>query len=67
LLTEYGTLLNVAPLEFSQVVGFYIATLFAIWQVVSYFSFDTLPTLPFLAGAALIVIGGLIVSFWKTA
>ena len=67
LLTGYGTFLNLAPLEFGQVVGLYIATLFIVWQVVTWFSFGTLPTLPILAGGALIVAGGLIVSFWKPA
>jgi len=67
LLTGYGTFLNLAPLEFGQVVGLYIATLFVVWQVVTYFTFGTLPTLPILAGGALIVAGGLIVSFWKAA
>jgi small multidrug resistance family-3 protein len=67
LLTGYGTFLNLAPLEFGQVVGLYIATLFIVWQVVTYFTFGTLPSLPILAGGALIVAGGLIVSFWKGA
>lgn len=67
LLTGYGTFLNLAPLEFGQVVGLYIATLFVVWQVVTYFTFGTLPTLPILAGGVLIVAGGLIVSFWKAA
>ena len=67
LLTGYGTFLNLAPLEFGQVVGLYIATLFIVWQVVTYFTFGTLPSLPILAGGALIVAGGLIVSFWKAA
>src|SRR6201996_4071909 len=67
LLTGYGTFLNLAPLEFGQVVGLYIATLFVVWQGVTYFAFGTLPTLPILAGGALIVAGGLLVSFWKVA
>jgi small multidrug resistance family-3 protein len=65
LLTGYGTFLNLAPLEFGQVVGLYIATLFVVWQIVTYFTFGTLPTLPILAGGILIVAGGLVVSFWK--
>ena len=65
LLAGYGTFLNLAPLEFGQVVGLYIATLFVVWQVVTYFSFGTLPTLPILTGGALIVTGGLVVSFWR--
>jgi small multidrug resistance family-3 protein len=61
----YGTFLNLAPLEFGQVVGLYIATLFIVWQVINFAFFRTLPTIPVLAGGALIVTGGAIVSFWK--
>ena len=54
----YAAFLNMAPLEFRDVVGLYIATLFIVWQVVNYAFFRTTPTLPVLAGGALIVIGG---------
>jgi small multidrug resistance family-3 protein len=64
LLFGYGTLLNLAPLPFERVVGLYIATLFLVWQGVTYFTFRTPPSLPVLAGGALIVLGGLIVTFW---
>jgi small multidrug resistance family-3 protein len=67
LLAGYGTFLNLAPLEFGQVVGLYIATLFVMWQIINFAFFRELPTLPILAGGSLIVTGGLIVSFWKTA
>ena len=67
LLAGYGTFLNLAPLEFGQVVGLYIATLFVMWQIINFAFFRSLPTLPILAGGALIVTGGLIVSFWKAA
>ena len=67
LLAGYGTLLNLAPLEFGQVVGLYIATLFVMWQIINFAFFQDLPTPPILAGGALIVVGGLIVSFWKSA
>jgi len=67
LLAGYGTFLNLAPLEFGQVVGLYIATLFVMWQIITFVFFRDLPTLPILAGGILIVAGGLIVSFWKTA
>ena len=66
LLSGYGTFLNLAPLEFGQVVGLYIATLFVMWQIINFAFFRSLPTLPILAGGTLIVVGGLIVSFWKT-
>jgi len=67
LVAGYATFLNLAPLEFGQVVGLYIATLFVMWQIITFIFFRTMPTLPILAGGVLIVAGGLIVSFWKSA
>jgi hypothetical protein len=65
LLLAYGTLLNLAPLDFGRVVGLYIATLFVVWQVVNLVAFRTFPTIPILVGGALIIAGGVIISFWK--
>lgn len=65
LLFGYGFCLNLAPVEFRQVVGLYIATLFVVWQFINFAFFRSLPTLPILAGGSLIVSGGLIVTFWK--
>jgi small multidrug resistance family-3 protein len=65
LLLGYGTSLNLAPIEFSRVAGLYIATLFVIWQLVNFIVFRGLPSTPVLAGGALIVLGGLIVTYWK--
>jgi hypothetical protein len=65
LLLGYGFSLNLAPVEFRHVVGLYIATLFVIWQVINFVVFRTLPNLPILVGGALVVAGGLIVTFWK--
>jgi len=66
LLFGYGVLLNLAPLPFERVVGLYIATLFLVWQAVSYFTFKSIPSLPIVLGGALIVAGGLVVTFWST-
>ena len=65
LLFGYGFSINLAPVEFRQVVGLYVATLFIIWQVINFLIFRTLPNLPILVGGMLIVAGGLIVTFWK--
>jgi small multidrug resistance family-3 protein len=65
LLFGYGLSLNLAPIEFNRVVGLYIATLFIVWQIVNLIVFRTLPDLPILTGGALIVGGGLIVTFWN--
>lgn len=61
----YSTFLNLAPMEFREVVGLYIATLFIVWQVINFAFFRTLPTVPVLVGGALIVAGGAVVSFWS--
>lgn len=65
LLFGYGVFLNLAPVEFNRVVGLYIATLFVVWQVVNLIVFRSTPGMPVLFGGALIVAGGLIVTFWE--
>ena len=65
LLFGYGFTLNLAPLEFGQVVGLYVATLFVVWQIINVIAFRVLPSLPILVGGSLIILGGLIVSFGK--
>lgn len=65
LLLGYGVSLNLAPVPFARVVGLYIATLFVVWQIINVFAFRTRPTLPILVGGSLIVLGGLIVTFWN--
>ncbi len=67
LLLGYGSFLNVAPLNFERVVGLYIAMLFVVWQVVNIIAFRSFPTMPTLAGGALVITGGAIVSLWKPA
>ena len=41
-LTLYGTSLNLAPVEFAQATGIYIATLFVVFQITNYISFALL-------------------------
>ena len=65
LLFGYGFFLNLAPVEFGQVVGLYIATLFVVWQVINYVAFKSLPSLPIIIGGVLVIAGGLIITFWK--
>jgi hypothetical protein len=65
LLLGYGSFLNLAPINFNQVVGLYIATLFIVWQVISFVAFRSVPNLPILCGGGLVIAGGLIISFWK--
>lgn len=65
LLFSYGLLLNLAPLEFSRVIGLYLATLFVVWQAIGFVAFRTIPTAPIVLGGSLIVAGGVIVSVWR--
>jgi small multidrug resistance family-3 protein len=64
-LTLYGTCLNLAPVEFAQVTGIYIATLFVVFQLANYVFFRTMPTAQVAIGGGLIVAGGLVVGFWR--
>jgi hypothetical protein len=65
LLFGYGCFLNLAPLEFGQVVGLYVATLFIVWQAINYIAFRSLPTLPIVLGGSLIIAGGAIITYWN--
>ena len=65
LLFGYGLTLNLAPVPFHRVVGIYIATLFVMWQLISFLVFRSVPSLPVIVGGALIVAGGLVVAFWE--
>ena len=64
LLFGYGLSLNLAPIEFGRVVGLYIATLFIVWQLVNLIVFRSPPGMPVWFGGSLIIVGGLIVTFW---
>jgi hypothetical protein len=65
LLFGYGFFLNLAPVEFGKVVGLYIATLFVVWQIISFIAFRAVPSLPVIIGGAMVVAGGMIITFWR--
>ena len=67
LLLGYGYFLNTAPVEFGRIVGLYIATLFVVWQIINLLVFRVPPGLPVWVGGALVVAGGLIITFWRAA
>jgi small multidrug resistance family-3 protein len=67
LLFGYGLSLNHAPIEFEKVVGVYIATLFVMWQIVSFITFRAVPNLATIVGGVLIIAGGMVVAFWHPA
>lgn len=65
LLALYGTSLNLAPVDFAAVTGLYLACLVVSFQVANFLFFRTIPTAAVIVGGSLIVIGGLIIYFWK--
>jgi hypothetical protein len=65
LLLGYGSLLNTAPVEFGRIVGLYIAILFIVWQIINFAVFRVLPGLPVCVGGTLVIVGGLIITFWR--
>ena len=66
LLTGYGITVNLTSVEFGKIVGLYIATLFVVWQVISYATTRVPPSLPVIVGGLLIITGGMIITFWKS-
>jgi hypothetical protein len=65
LLSLYGAFLNLAPVEFAEATGIYIASLFVMFQVVNFAFFKVVPSTGILLGGGLIVAGSLIIYFWK--
>ena len=65
LLAMYGASLNLAPVEFAEATGIYIASLFVAFQVANYLFFHTKPSAAVLVGGVLIVTGAIVVAAWK--
>jgi hypothetical protein len=65
LLAMYGASLNLAPVEFAEATGMYIACLFVAFQVVNHLFFHQKPSPAVLLGGAFIVIGAVIIYVWK--
>jgi len=65
LLAMYGAFLNLAPVEFAEATGIYIASLFVMFQIVNFLFFNQKPRPGVLVGGILIVVGAVIVSVGK--
>lgn len=64
-LSSYGVFVNLPPWDFGKLLGVYVVLFFVIAQIVAKLRFHQSPTVPILAGGALIVAGGLLITFWK--
>jgi small multidrug resistance family-3 protein len=61
----YGSVVNIPRWDFGKLLGVYVALFFVMAQIVARVRFGQSPTLPVWAGGSLIVLGGLIIAFWK--
>ena len=64
-LFAYGLTVNLPKWDFSRLMGVYIALFFVVSQGVSVLVFKEKLSLPLWVGGSLIVLGGLVISFWS--
>jgi small multidrug resistance family-3 protein len=64
-LASYAFFVNLPQWDFGKLLGVYVVLFFLLAQVVAKIRFQQSPTVPILAGGALIVAGGLVITFWK--
>ena len=65
-LFSYGVVVNLPSWDFGRLLGVYVAMFFLAAQLINYFGYGQKPSLPIIVGGALIIGGGLIISFWIT-
>jgi len=64
-LASYGFFVNLPQWDFGKLLGVYVVLFFVIAQMVAKIRFHQSPTTPILVGGALIVAGGLVMTFWR--
>jgi hypothetical protein len=64
-LASYGSIVNLPRWDFGRLIGVYVAVFFLMAQVLNKIRFGQSPTAPIYAGGALIVAGGLVMTFWQ--
>jgi small multidrug resistance family-3 protein len=64
-LTLYGSTVNIPRWDFGKLLGVYVVLFFVAAQVLAKIRFGQTPTTPIYVGGALIVLGGVVMAFWK--
>ena len=64
-LSLYGLVVNTPTWEFGKLLGLYVVLFFLVAQILAKVRFNQAPTLPILLGGSLILLGGMIISFWQ--
>ena len=67
MLVAYGFVVNLPKWNFGRLMGVYISLFFIVSQVIAIVVFHERLRLPTLIGGALIVAGGLVLTFWTEA
>jgi drug/metabolite transporter superfamily protein YnfA len=62
-LFSYGYVVNSPAWDFGRLLGIYVVFFFVVAQLISWLVFHQPPTMAVLVGGALIVAGGLVISF----
>jgi len=65
-LFSYGVVVNLPTWDFGRLLGVYVAMFFLVAQFINYIGFGQKPTASIIVGGALIIAGGVIISFWRT-
>ena len=63
-LFTYGLAVNSPPWDFGKLLGVYVTLFFLVAQMINLIFFGVRPDGPILAGGALIVAGGLVITLW---
>jgi hypothetical protein len=66
-LTIYGVVVNTPAWDFGRLLGVCVTLFFVAAQVINGFVFKVQPSLPIVVGGGLVIAGGLLMTFWKTA
>ncbi len=64
-LTAYGVTVNLPPWDFGRLLGVYVTLFFLVAQAINALAFGVAPSTPILIGGALVIAGGLVMTFWK--
>ena len=64
-LLAYGVTVNLPPWSFGRLLGVYVTFFFIVAQLIGWLAFGARPTAPVLVGGALIIAGGLTITFWR--
>ena len=67
ILFAYGWVVNAPPWDFGKLLGIYVTLFFVVAQIVNFIFFGARPDLPIFVGGALIVTGGLVITFWRAS